>query len=70
MKRGELYRIFSASPIDTKKQRVYVVVSRQELSLMTYSMIALSLMSVGWEAQYQSHLTRASMVFIHFLFLL
>ena len=37
MKRGELYRIFAGSPTDTKKQRVYVVVSRQELIDSAYS---------------------------------
>jgi mRNA interferase MazF len=37
MKRGELYRVFSATTTDTKKQRVYVIVSRQELVNNTYS---------------------------------
>ena len=37
MKRGELYRVSSGSKIDTKKQRVYVVVSRQELIDSAYS---------------------------------
>jgi len=37
MKRGELYRVFSAAATDTKKQRVYVVVSRQELINNSYS---------------------------------
>jgi len=37
MKRGELYRIALASKEDTKKQRVYVVVSRQELIDSVYS---------------------------------
>jgi mRNA interferase MazF len=31
MKRGELYRVSSVTSIDPKKQRIYVVVSRQEL---------------------------------------
>jgi mRNA interferase MazF len=37
MNRGELYRVSLASRTDTKKQRVYVVVSRQELIDSTYS---------------------------------
>jgi mRNA interferase MazF len=37
MKRGELYRVSSGSRIDTKKQRVYVIVSRQELIDSAYS---------------------------------
>ena len=37
MKRGELYRVFLGSPSDTKKQRVYVIVSRQELIDSAYS---------------------------------
>jgi mRNA interferase MazF len=31
MKRGELYRVYLGSKTDTKKQRVYTIVSRQEL---------------------------------------
>ena len=37
MKRGELYRVLLGSPTDTKKQRVYVIVSRQELIDSAYS---------------------------------
>ncbi|MCL2007761.1 MAG: type II toxin-antitoxin system PemK/MazF family toxin [Treponema sp.] len=37
MKRGELYRISLASKPDTKKQRVYIIVSRQELIDSAYS---------------------------------
>ena len=37
MKRGELYRVSLGSRIDTKKQRVYVIVSRQELIDSAYS---------------------------------
>jgi mRNA interferase MazF len=37
MKRGELYRVSLASRTDTKRQRVYVVVSRQELIDNAYS---------------------------------
>jgi len=37
MKRGELYRVSSVSRTDVKKQRIYVVVSRQELIDNTYS---------------------------------
>jgi len=37
MKRGELYRVSLGSKADTKKQRVYVIVSRQELIDSAYS---------------------------------
>ena len=37
MKRGELYRISLGSKTDTKKQRIYVIVSRQELINSAYS---------------------------------
>ena len=37
MKRGELYRVSAAVSTDTKKQRVYVIVSRQELIDSAYS---------------------------------
>ena len=37
MKRGQLYRVSHGSKTDTKKQRVYVVISRQELIDSTYS---------------------------------
>jgi mRNA interferase MazF len=37
MKRGELYLVSSAVATDTKKQRVYVIVSRQELIDSVYS---------------------------------
>ena len=37
MKRGELYRISLRSKTDPKKQRVYVIVSRQELIDSAYS---------------------------------
>ena len=37
MKRGELYRVSLGSRTDTKKQRVYVIVSRQELIDSAYS---------------------------------
>ena len=39
MKRGELYRVSPGSKTDTKKQRVYVIVSRQELIDSVYSTI-------------------------------
>jgi mRNA interferase MazF len=39
MKRGELYRVSLASKIDPKKQRVYVVVSRQALIDSAYSTV-------------------------------
>ena len=37
MKRGELYRVSLGSKTDTKKQRVYIIVSRQELIDSGYS---------------------------------
>jgi mRNA interferase MazF len=37
MKRGELYRVSSVTNTDPKKQRIYVVVSRQELIDNAYS---------------------------------
>ena len=37
MKRGELYRVSLGVKTDTKKQRIYVIVSRQELIDSTYS---------------------------------
>jgi len=37
MKRGELYRVFPGSKTDTKKERVYVIVSRKELIDSSYS---------------------------------
>jgi mRNA interferase MazF len=37
MKRGELYRVSSVTSTDPKKQRIYVVVSRQELIDNAYS---------------------------------
>ena len=37
MKRGELYRVSLSSKTDIKKQRVYVIVSRQELIDSAYS---------------------------------
>ena len=39
MKRGELYLVEKATKNDTKKQRVYVVVSRQTLIDSTYSTV-------------------------------
>ena len=39
MKRGELYLIEHATKNDTKKQRVYVIVSRQSLIESSYSTI-------------------------------
>jgi mRNA interferase MazF len=37
MKRGEFYRVSLGSKTDTKKQRVYIIVSRQVLIDSTYS---------------------------------
>jgi mRNA interferase MazF len=39
MKRGEMYLVTLASQTDTKRQRVYVVVSRQELIDSAYSTV-------------------------------
>jgi mRNA interferase MazF len=39
MKRGELYRVFLGSKTDTKRQRVYVVISRQVLLDSMYSTV-------------------------------
>jgi mRNA interferase MazF len=39
MKRGELYRVFLGSKTDTKKQRVYAVISRQVLIDSMYSTV-------------------------------
>ena len=37
MKRGEFYRVCSAAKLEPKKQRLYVIVSRQELIDSVYS---------------------------------
>jgi len=37
VKRGELYRVSLGSKTDTKKQRVYIIVSRQDLIDSAYS---------------------------------
>ncbi|MCL2230284.1 MAG: type II toxin-antitoxin system PemK/MazF family toxin [Treponema sp.] len=49
MKRGELYRVYSAAKTDTKKQRVYVVVSRQELIDNAYSTLVCAPVYTNYE---------------------
>ena len=49
MKRGEFYRVFSASKTDVKKQRVYVIVSRQELIDNTYSTLVCAPVYTNYE---------------------
>jgi len=49
MKRGELYRISLGSRTDTKKQRVYVVVSRQELIDSAYSTLVCAPIYTNYE---------------------
>jgi len=39
MKRGDLYRVYRGSKDDPKKQRVYLVVSRQEVVDNDFSMV-------------------------------
>ena len=49
MKRGELYRVSSATKTDPKKQRVYVVVSRQELIDSAYSTLVCAPVYTNYE---------------------
>ena len=49
MKRGELYRVSRGSKTDTKKHRVYVIVSRQELIDSTYSTLICAPVYTGYE---------------------
>ena len=49
MKRGELYRVSLASKTDTKKQRVYVIVSRQELIDSAYSTLVCAPVYTNYE---------------------
>ena len=49
MKRGELYRVSLGSRTDTKKQRVYVVVSRQELIDSAYSTLVCAPVYTSYE---------------------
>lgn len=49
MKRGELYRISLGSKTDTKKQRVYVVVSRKELIESSYSTLVCAPIYTNYE---------------------
>ena len=49
MKRGELYRVSSVTSTDPKKQRVYVVVSRQELIDSAYSTVVCAPLYTNFE---------------------
>ena len=49
MKRGELYRVSLGSKTDTKKQRVYVIVSRQELIDSAYSTLICAQVYTNYE---------------------
>ena len=49
MRRGELYLVSMASKADTKKQRVYVIVSRQELIDSTYSTLVCAPVYTNYE---------------------
>ena len=49
MKRGELYLVSTGTKTDTKKQRVYVVVSRQELIDSTYSTLICAPVYINYE---------------------
>jgi len=49
MKRGEFYRVSSVTKTDPKKQRVYVVVSRQELIDNTYSTLVCAPVYTNYE---------------------
>ena len=49
MKRGELYRISLGSKTDTKKQRVYIIVSRQELIDSAYSTLVCAPVYTNYE---------------------
>ena len=49
MKRGELYRVSLGSKIDTKKQKVYTIVSRQELIDSAYSTLVCAPVYTNYE---------------------
>jgi mRNA interferase MazF len=49
MKRGELYRVSLGSKTDSKKQRVYVIVSRQELIDSAYSTLVCAPVYTNYE---------------------
>jgi mRNA interferase MazF len=49
MKRGELYRVYLGSRTDTKKRRVYVVVSRQVLIDSVYSTLVCAPVYTNYE---------------------
>jgi len=49
MKRGELYRVSLGSKTDTKKQRVYIIVSRQELIDSAYSTLVCAPVYTNYE---------------------
>jgi len=50
MKRGELYRVSLGSKTDTKKQRVYIIVSRQELIDSAYSTLICAPVYTNYES--------------------
>ena len=49
MKRGELYRVFLGSTTDVKRQRVYIIVSRQELIDSAYSTLVCAPVYTNYE---------------------
>jgi len=49
MKRGELYLVSSVSKTDIRKQRVYVIISRQELVNNTYSTLVCAPIYTNYE---------------------
>jgi mRNA interferase MazF len=49
MKRGELYRVSLGSKTDTKRQRVYIIVSRQELIDSAYSTLVCAPVYTNYE---------------------
>ena len=49
MKRGELYRVSMGSKNDTKRQRVYVIVSRRELIESAYSTLVCAPVYTSYE---------------------
>jgi mRNA interferase MazF len=49
VKRGEFYRVWQGSKTDTKKHRVYVIVSRQELIDSAYSTLVCTPVYTNYE---------------------
>ena len=50
MKRGELYRVSLGSRTDTKKHRIYIIVSRQVLIDSTYSTLICAPIYTNYES--------------------